>query len=261
MIKGFAVVAIVAGLSVASPPASSQVAASEASRPARPSLTGVWHIHPDPFAGDENLFSELQVPGGGPKLKEPYAAQWKAKRDRRDAMLKAGTPLADTSTLCIPEGMPAVMGAIFPLQFLETPDQIVVIGEFLSQTRRIFIDAPMLADDDNPPSYFGFSSGKWDGNTLVVTTRGVRQDIEFFEIPHSMNMTIVERIRFTSPDLVENEITIHDPDMLVEPYTFTYGYRRDSSYRMSEFLCEREDPLFKVNEEGIVSMKVGEEVK
>ena len=70
-----------------------------------PDITGVWEIYPDPFAGDENTFKELPVPNGGPKLREPYASQWKATRDARDAKLKAGTPLVDPSTLCLPEGM------------------------------------------------------------------------------------------------------------------------------------------------------------
>jgi hypothetical protein len=221
-----------------------------------PNITGVWEIYPDPFAGDENTFLELSAPNGGPKLKEPYASQWKARREHREAMLKAGTPLADPSTLCIPEGMPTIMWAIFPLQILQTPGQITVLAEFLTQTRRIFMNAPMPHPDDYAPTFYGFSTGRWEGDTLVVTTKGVQEETQFFEIPHSSEMTITERLRLTSPDMLENHIVIDDPERLIEPYHFSYGYKRNDDYRIMEFYCEREDPLLKVNPDGTVSMTV-----
>lgn len=221
-----------------------------------PNITGVWEIYPDPFAGDENTFLELSPPNGGPKLTEPYASQWKARRDHRTAMLKAGTPLADPSTLCIPEGMPTIMGAIFPFQILQTPGQVTVLAEFLTQTRRIFLNVPMLAPDDNSPTFYGFSTGRWEGDTLVVTTKGVQEDTQFFEIPHSSEMTITERIRLTAPNMLENQIVIDDPKTLIEPYRFSFGYRRNDTYRIMEYYCERQDPLLKVNPDGTVSMTV-----
>lgn len=221
-----------------------------------PNITGVWEIHPDPYAGDENTFLELPAPNGGPKLREPYAARWKARQVERREKLEAGTPLVDPSTLCIPEGMPTIMGAIFPLQILQTPGQVTVLAEYLTQTRRIYLDTPMPKPEDNAPSYYGFSSGRWEGDTLVVTTRGVKVDVQFFEIPHSEDMTITERIRLTGPDLIENRITIDDPKMLLEPYRFTYGYKRNDDYWIPEFFCDGRDSLYKVNEDGTVSMKV-----
>jgi len=222
---------------------------------AEPNITGIWEIYPDPFAGDENLFFELSAPNGGPKLKEPYATEWKAQREKRTAMLKAGTPLADPSTLCMLEGMPTIMGAIFPIQILQNPGQVTVLAEFLTQTRRIFLDTEMPAPEDNAPSFYGFSVGKWEGDTLVVTTRGVREETEFFEIPHSDEMVIRERIRLTAPGYLEDQITIEDPKMLLEPYQFTYGYRRNDKYRMMEYYCEAEDPLLTVKDDGTVEMK------
>lgn len=235
---------------------------AHAAKPAAdPDITGVWQIYPDPFAGSENTFLELPVPGGGPKLKEPYASQWKAKRAERDAKLKEGTPLVDPSTLCMPEGMPMIMGAIFPLEFLQTKGRLTVLAEFLTQTRRVYLNEPMPPLNKLIPSYYGMSVGHWDKGTLVITTRGVKEDVQFFEIPHSDEMTIKERIRLTGPDLIENEITIEDPKMLVEPYRFTYGYKRDHNYRIMEYYCEREDPLFKVAPDGTVQMKSLNEIK
>ncbi len=257
MMTAIALVALpgVAVAQAAKPTAPKAAAATVAAKTAEPNIMGVWEIYPDPFAGDENTFLELPVPNGGPKLKEPYASQWKAKRAERDAKLKAGTPLADPSTLCLPEGMPAIMGAIFPFQILQTPGQVTVLAEFLTQTRRIILNKKMPADDELSPNYYGYSVGHWEGDTLVVTTRGVREDVQFFEIPHSAKMQITERIRLTAPGMLEDKIVIEDPDRLVEPYHVTYGYKRNDDYEIKEYLCDKEDPLFKVNADGTVSMK------
>ncbi|RIV82589.1 hypothetical protein D2V17_14830 [Aurantiacibacter xanthus] len=242
-----------------SDPASTAAPATQAAEAAHPNITGIWEIWPDPFAGDENTFLELPVPGDGPKLREPYATEWKTLREERDALLRAGTPRVDPSTQCTPEGMPSIMGAIFPLEILQTPGRVTVLGEFLTQTRRIYLDKPMPPAEELNPNFYGFSTGHWEGDTLVVTTKGVKEDTEFFEIPHTTNMVITERIRLTGPDLLENEITIEDPERLLEPYTFTYGYRRNPDYVIQEYFCEPEDPLLKFNEDGTVEMKTGED--
>lgn len=224
-------------------------------------ISGVWELYPDPFAGDENTFRELPVPGDGPTLREPYATQWKALRDKRDAALKAGTPLVDPSTQCMPEGMPMIMGAIFPIEILQTPGRVTVLAEFLTQTRRIYLNRAQPKLDDITPSFYGMTTGRWEGNTLVLTTRGVKEDVRFFEIPHSADMTITERIRRTGPELMEDQITIEDPKMLLKPYRFTYGYKRNPQYEIMEYFCEREDPLLKVKPDGTVEMKTSDEIK
>ena len=74
-------------------------------------------------------------------------------------------------------------------------------------------------------------------------------------------MVITERIRLTGPNLMENAITVEDPKMLLEPYRFTYGYKRNPDYQIQEYFCEREDPLFKVKDDGTVEMKTADELK
>jgi len=241
--------------------AKARVPSPQARTVAPKDISGVWELYPDPFAGEENTFRELPVPGDGPKLRDPYAAQWKALRDKRDAALKAGTPLVDPSTQCMPEGMPMIMGAIFPIEILQTPGRVTVLAEFLTQTRRIYLNRAQPKMDDITPSFYGLTTGRWEGNTLVLTTRGVKEDVRFFEIPHSAEMTITERIRRTGPELMEDQITIEDPKMLLKPYRFTYGYKRNRQYEMMEYFCERDDPLLKVKADGTVEMKTSDEIK
>lgn len=217
-------------------------------------MNGVWERYPNPVSTDDEVFGDLKAPDGGPDLREPYASQWKALLAKREAASKAGKPLVDDSTKCRPEGMPLIMGAIFPIEILQTPGRVTVLGEFLTQTRRIFLDAPMPTADDYAPSYYGFSTGRWDGDTLVVTTKHVRPDVQFFEIPHSEAMTITERFRQLTPDTIENKVEIDDPAYLKQPYRFTFGYKRNHDYRIMEYFCDESSDV--VEEDGTVSMKV-----
>ena len=72
----------------------------------------------------------------------------------------------------------------------------------------------MLAD----PTYAGYSTGRWEGDTLVVDTVAL-SDKSFIDgsSPHSDQMTVHERIRFIEPGVLENQITVNDPVALTEP--------------------------------------------
>ncbi len=223
-----------------------------ASARAEPNITGVWERYPDPFleeGGDE----EPPQPGW-PDLKDPYASTWKAQRESREAARKAGTPLVDDSTRCLPEGMPGIMEAIYPIQILQTPGQITVLAELFMQTRRIYVDQPFPAADDLAPSYFGFSSARWEGGTLVIKTRGVQKSVQFYDIPHGDAMTITEHYRLTAPDMLKLDITIEDPEYLNAPYRFTWEYKRNDTYRISEYVCDHR--LDVINPDGTVSLRL-----
>jgi hypothetical protein len=221
---------------------------------AEPNITGVWERYPSPFVEGGAGFDDIPPPRPGPDLKEPYASQWKAQEAKRQAALDAGKPLVDASTYCLPEGMPTIMQAIYPIQILQTPGQITVLAELFMQTRRIYLDQPFPAPDDLAPSYYGFSSAHWDGNTLVVKTKGVQKNVQFFEIPHSDAMTIIEHYRLTRPDMLKLDISIEDPEYLNKPYRFTWEYKRNDKYRMPEYVCDHR--LDVINSDGTVDLQL-----
>lgn len=231
------------------------VSASEA--PA--DFSGTWERYPDPYAvfTEDAFAADPPAPDGGPKLKEPYAREYEEYVKRKAEATRQGKPLADASTQCLPEGMPTIMGAIYPIEIVQTPQQIVVLAEFLTQTRRIYLNEEMPDEEEIFPGYNGYSVGHWEGETLVVETIGVREDVTFYAIPHSAQMRIVERLRLTAPDRLENQVTIHDPVYLAEPYRFTFGYRRNPEYRIMEYICDNNRNRF--DEDGNVSLEVSPE--
>ncbi len=220
---------------------------------AAPDFNGVWARYPDPYEAGP-IPADPPPPAGDPHLREPYATDYKNYKIRKKAADDAGTPLVDASTQCLPEGMPTIMGAVYNIQILQTPRELVVLAEFLTQTRRVFLNEKMPPLAEIKPTYNGYSVGHWEGNTLVIQTLGVREDTKFFNFPHSPNMVITERLRLTAPNLLENRVKIDDPSILAQPYEFTYGYKKDPDYKIMEYICD--DNRSVVGEDGTYGLKI-----
>ena len=101
-------------------------------------------------------------------MKSPY-------KERYEALLKqaaAGT-LPDPGALCLPQGMPGMMGAIYGMEILQTPKIIAISSEFKSGTRRIWMDEKTHPPaDELDETFVGHSIGRWEGDVLVVDTVG-----------------------------------------------------------------------------------------
>ena len=110
--------------------------------------------------------------------------------------------------------MPAMMGMAYGMEIMQTKDKITFFSELNDALRRVYLDGrkptAKILDD---PTYAGYSTGHWEGDTLVVETVALHPDsfIEGFT-PHSDAMTVRERIRFIGPGLLEDRITVTDPD-------------------------------------------------
>jgi hypothetical protein len=168
-------------------------------------------------------------------LKSPYKEQYVETQRKLLA-----NELPDMLALCFPPGMPRMMGAIYGIEILQTPNIISITSEWQAENRRIWMDLkahPPLEELD--PTYAGHSIGHWEGDTLVVDTVGVREDMPIDQVwtPHSANMHMIERFTQTSPGVLTDEITMLDPDVTdtVQKQTHVYRYRPD--LRLEEYNC------------------------
>jgi hypothetical protein len=173
-----------------------------------------------------------------PPLKPDLLAKWKEEQARNAELTRQGLPPVTSGMACLPEGMPGMMQGTFPLEVLETPGQVTIIEEAFTQVRRIYLDEKPLAPEDAEPRFSGHSVGRWEGNTLVVQTVGVKDYVRLRNTPHSMNMRITERIRLINDDFMENQVTIEDPEFLTKPWTWTWMYKRWRGYKIQEYVCE-----------------------
>ncbi len=209
-----------------------------------PDINGSWER-----ARDASIPAQPQPP-----LKPQYLKDYQAKVQAvRDANAK-GEPIAERVVMCLPDGMPGMMGGPFPMEILQSKGQVTIIQEAYTQVRRILLDRSQKAVDDVEPSFYGYSVGHWDGGMLLVDTIGVRDDVIFQNVPHSKNMHIKERISIGANGLLRDEITIEDPSVLEKQWTFTFGYRRMPDYQLLEYVCE--DNREYADEKGVQKIRI-----
>ena len=208
-------------------------------------INGSWERYPNRASGLGSE-SEPEAPPAAPApipeppLKPEHLEEWRATQAEIEALTEQGLPPANNYSACIPDGMPAMMQGMFPMEVLETPGQVTVIQEAYNQVRRIHLDEELMAPEDAEPRFAGHSVGRWEGDTLVVETVGVKDYVVFRNVPHSSRMRITERIRLTASDgeFMENRITVTDPEYLTAPWEWTWMYRRWPGYKLQEYICE-----------------------
>jgi hypothetical protein len=225
-----------------------------------PDISGAWERYGSLFGGPVRSPGQtndpyLPPPAPPPPLKPQYRNEWQARVTAAREADARGEPLATGYTHCLPDGMPSMMAAIFPIEFLQSPGQVTVIEEAYTQVRRILLDRPQKALEDVEPSFFGHSVGRWEGDTLVVDTIGVKEYIRYQNVPHSPRLRMIERIRLVAPDVLWDEITMEDPVTLEEPWTVTYAYRRMPDYTLLEYICE--DNREYEDENGVQRIRIG----
>jgi hypothetical protein len=226
--------ALVAAVSVgaADTPAAKDAPAEKVSH-AR--LTGAWDRYPGPEA-DPRYTAAPRVPD--PPLKPQYLAEWQARQKAAHEADLRGEPIYSGYAQCLPDGMPAMMMAMFPMEVLQTPGQVTIIQEAYNQVRRIYLNEKQIPIDDAEPGFWGHSVGHWDGDALVVNTVGVKENVRFRDVPHSDQMTIDERIHLLSKDIFEDQVIVTDPAYLTAPWRFSWRYVRKPGYKILEYVCE-----------------------
>ena len=185
-----------------------------------------------------------------PEPMKEYQARLAAIREAD----RKGTPLASNYTSCLGDGMPMMMNAMFPIEFLVTRNQVTVIEEAFTQVRRILLDRPMKKVEDVEPGFYGYSVGHWEGDTLVAETIGVKEDIRYQNVPHTKDLRIKERIHQVAPDILWDEITMEDPAVLEKPWTVTVAYKKLPNYTLLEYICE--DNREYADEKGLQKIRV-----
>ena len=202
-------------------------------------IGGTWTIS---FAagGNPDATQDSRTPVGPPPLNPEYLSAWEeGQRLAREANAR-GEPLATAATFCLPQGMPAMMGGggPFPMEILLSPGQVTIIQEAYTQVRRIYLDTPQATLDDIEPGFYGRSVGHWEGDTLVVDTIGIKESVRYRNVPHTPAMRITERIHRVEPDILWDEVTINDPEILEEPWEVTFVFNRLPGYEIMEYVCE-----------------------
>jgi len=203
-----------------------------------PDLSGLWrgargrNANPDPNSPPIAGFRDIgaNFADGLPLL--PWAREL---RDQREASGSAGNPEAH----CLPMGNMQFHTQGAPRKFIQTPRVLIILYEASMGVRQIFTDGRPQPDNDPQPWFYGYSTGVWEDDTLVVTTTGIR-DGEWLDIigtPLTDAATVVER--FHRPDFgrMEIDITVDDPKAYSEPWTVRFNQEIMLDQELIEFVC------------------------
>jgi len=127
---------------------------------------------------------------------------------------------------CMPKGMPTIMQQPFPIEFVDRGADIHMRIEEYDLVRLISMTG-YESNNLSPPTILGSSRGRWEGETLTVTTSNLSWPYSFGQIgiPQSASVRLTER--FTIVDdgsRLEYEVTSDDPDTFTVPLTLTKSY-------------------------------------
>jgi hypothetical protein len=126
----------------------------------------------------------------------------------------------DPNVHCMPRGAPRIWTDDYYKRIFQFSDRVIILTERNMQYRQIFTDGRPLPSDPNP-TWNGYSTAKWDGDTLEVQTLGFKDDLwlDARGNPLGSAAKLTERIRRPNFGTLEVEMTIDDPKFYTEPWT------------------------------------------
>ena len=134
--------------------------------------------------------------------------------------------------------MPKIESISYPWKLIYTPNSIAIIYETFTNWRQIFTDGREVSPDANP-SWLGYSTGKWEGDTLVVDTRGFNGKIWLDQLgrPTTQKLHVTERFRRPDYGHLTIDITIDDPGAYTKPWGNRQEMHLRPGWEPMEFIC------------------------
>ena len=121
-------------------------------------------------------------------------------------------------------------------RIVQGPGWVAFQQEMIHETRVVPTDGRPNAGP-NVKSWMGNSVGRWEGDTLVVTTKNLKPQSALQQVPLSEQGTITERFTLTGPNTLESKMTVNDPTYWTAPWTAMLVFPRDDSYGFYEYAC------------------------
>jgi len=165
----------------------------------------------------------------------PYT-EW-ARQVRAERMARGMQDNPDAH--CLPMGHMQFHLHPQPRKMIQTQDVIVILYEGNAGIRQIFLDGRPSPDNDPLPWWYGYSTGHWEGDELVVTTTHMRDDgwLDVNGSPFTSNGTITERFRRPNFGTLQIDVTIDDPKAYTKPFTVRVNQRIMVDTDLFEFVC------------------------
>ncbi len=193
----------------------------------------------DPNSPPIAAFWEIgaNVPGGLPLT--PWAAELKKQRM---AINDKDNPDAN----CLPMGLTQFHTHGQPRKIMQNAGVIAIMYEANYGLRYIYTDGRALpAQGSVEPFWYGYSVGRWEGDTLVVETNNLRGAetgpsdgwLDVRGSPYSDRARFIERIRRPTYGKLEIDFTVDDPKAYTKPFTVRVNQQISPDDEIIEFVC------------------------
>src|SRR5688572_7378408 len=171
----------------------------------------------------------IGMPGGLPY--QPWLAALVKERTANNAK-------DDPHVRCLPDTFLRAYGLPHLLKFVHTPGLLVMLSEVNASYRQVFLDGRPLPEDPTP-SWQGYSSATWEGDTLVVNSIGFRDGlwIDWNGSELTEGAKVRERIRRPDYGHLEIEVTVDDPKAYTKPWTVTPKQRLIVDTELVDEIC------------------------
>jgi len=187
-----------------------------------PDLSGVW------LGGGSSDADMTRAVKPGDKLEMlSWAEEVVKNRQSKD----------DPEANCLPTGIPR--GSPYPWRILQTPSRYFILYEGnIHSFRQIFMNEKHPADPD--PTWYGHSTGRWEGNTLVVDTIGFNDKFwfDYKGHPHTEKLHTIERYTPIDQGHMRIEVTIDDPGAYKQPFTTVGRATLMPDAELIEYICQ-----------------------
>ena len=215
----------------------------------KPDLTGLWEnplifggrrgAPPESSAGNDPPLANFFNVGAGFKdglPLRPWAAELLKKR-RED------NDKDNPDAHCLPMGLLQFHEHPQSRKIVQTPGLIVIIYEANYGLRQIFLDGRPSPKNDPQPWWYGYSVGRWEGDTLVVETTGFRDDgwLDIWGSPLTDAAKLTERFRRLNYGTLQIDITIDDAKAYTRPFTVRFNQRIMLDAELIEFICNENE--------------------
>jgi len=199
----------------------------------KPDFSGIWRAPTGKYL--ENLAADgIEVD------MQPWAERLYKERQQNNYKDRPGGR-------CLPHSVTDFDGHFTPRKIIQQPGLIVMLYESYHSYRQIFTDGRPLPDE-REPAWFGYSVGKWEGDTLVVDTVGINENTWLDDTghPHSDALHIIERFRRLDFGHMELQVTVDDPKAYKKPWTARIGWELMPDTDLLDWVCENEKDFLRL---------------
>lgn len=216
----------------------------------KPDLSGLWQVQPSPWAEIKPIVGNMNdvfAPGDDLMDFSKYGLNILADFKPAEAPIRPETLALMRQRK--PGGNPCLPGSISfnnlipaTTKWIQTPGLIAILQEASFNFRQIYLDGRKFPADAQP-LWLGYSVGKWDGDSLVIDSRGFNDKtvLDAFGHPHSEALHLTERYRRRDFGHMDGELTVDDPKMYTRPFTVKYTDILQPDTDILEAVCEENE--------------------